>query len=269
MRVPIPQRIITIAPNSAEIICALGACDRIVAVTKYCRYPSELRKRPLIGGFIDPDLERIVALRPDLVVLRGRSEAVESLCKQRGIRIYQDDTQTLAEIEQTTMDFGRMLGREKRATEIVKQMRERIRSIRKRVSGRDKPRVFLTYARQPDRLANLLTAGPGTFLYEMIEIAGGVNVFADLEMRYPQVSLEAILAKRPDVVIELVPEVELTPELERSMRAQWRALGPIPAVKHDRIYFLTDDHALIPSPRQVEIIDKVSRILHPEKTDGS
>ncbi len=166
------------------------------------------------------------------------------------------------------MELGRMLGLEDRAIENVKQMRRKVRSIRKRVAGRDKPRVFMTYARRPDRLANLLTAGPGTFLAEMIEIAGGANVFADLDMRYPQVSLEAIMAKRPDVVIELVPEVEMTPELRRSMRAQWDSLGSIPAVKSDRVYFLTDDNALIPSPRVVEVIDKMSRLLHPEKTGG-
>ena len=263
-----PQRIITIAPNAAEIICDLGACDRIVAVTKYCRYPSELQKRPLVGGFIDPDLEKIIALRPDLIVLRGHSESIERLCEKRGIRVYKDDTRTLAGIEQTTMELGRLLGLESRAKEIVKRLRERVQAIRKRVAARDRPRVFMTYARQPDRLANLLTAGPGTFLAEMIDIAGGDNVFGDLDMPYPQVSLEAILAKRPEVVIELVPEVDLTPKLRRSMRAQWESLGSIPTLKTDRVYFLTDDNALIPSPRVVAIIDKVSRLLHPEKTGG-
>lgn len=260
----LPRRIITIAPNSAEIICALGACDRIVAVTKYCRFPSELASRPLIGGFVDPDLEHILALRPDLIVLRGHNEAVESLCRKHGIQIYRDDTQALAEIEKTTLELGRLLGSNAEARGVVERMRRGIQAIRDRVAHRAKPRVFLTFARQPDRLADLLTAGPGTFLDEMIEIAGGRNVFADVDMRYPQVSLEGIMVKRPDVILELMPEVTLTPELRQSMLDQWRRMSTIPAVANDRVYFLGDENALIPSPRYVEIIDKVSRLLHPE-----
>ena len=260
----IPKRIITIAPNSAEIICALGACDRIVGASKYCVYPPELMNKPQVGGFIDPDLEKIVTLRPDLIVLRGRSEAIEGLCRRHGIDLYHDKTETLAGITRTTLDLGKRLGLAEEASSLVAEMRDQIDAIRRRVVGRNKPRVFLTYARQPDRLGDLLTAGRGMFLGEMIEIAGGVNVFGDLDIRYPQVSLEAILTKRPDVIIELMPEVKMTPPLEKQLRRQWATFSSIPAVAQGRLHFLTDDHSLIPSPRFIALIEKVSRILHPE-----
>ena len=98
----------------------------------------------------------------------------------------------------------------------------------------------------------------------MLDLAGGVNVFGHLDMAYPQVSGEGIIAHRPDVIIELMPEVKMTPALERQMLKHWEQLGSIPAVGNERVYFLTDDHCLIPSPRYAEIIDKVSRLLHPE-----
>jgi ABC-type Fe3+-hydroxamate transport system substrate-binding protein len=98
----------------------------------------------------------------------------------------------------------------------------------------------------------------------MLELAGGQNVFGDIEMAYPQVSAEAIIARRPEVIIELMPETEITPKEEVELRAQWKQLGTIPATEHGRIYLISDDHCLIPSPRYVEIIDKVSRLLHPE-----
>ena len=124
--------------------------------------------------------------------------------------------------------------------------------------------MLLTVARQTDRLANILTAGKGTFLDQMLEVAGGVNVFGHLEMSYPQVSPEGIVAHRPDVIIELMPEVEMNAALKEQMLDQWRALGHCPAVVNSRVFFITDQHALIPSPRYIEIIEKVSRLLHPE-----
>lgn len=266
----VPHRIVTIAPNSAEIVCGLGACDRIVGVSKFCVHPPELHDRPRVGGLFDPDLEKIVALRPDLVVIRGRIESLEALCKQRGIAVYHDETDTLAGVTVCVMDLGKRLGLMKEAATLNADFRRRLQAIRRRVADRPKPRVLLTLSRQPDRLANVLTAGRGSFLDEMLEIAGGKNVFGHLEMRYPQVSAEGIVAHRPDVIIEFLPEVTLTPELRRAMLDQWRKLGSIgehacvPAVANGRIHFLTDDHALIPSPRYVEIIDKVSRILHPD-----
>jgi iron complex transport system substrate-binding protein len=260
----VPQRIVAIGPNSAEIICALGACDRIVGVSKFCVYPPELASRPRVGGLYDPDLERIAALRPDLLVTRGRNDALDALCRQLEVGVYEDTTDSIAGIERTVRELGELLGREAAAAETVEGFRRELAAIRERVSGEPRPRVFLTVSRQPDRLANILTTGKGTFLDEMIEIAGGTNVFGHLDMRYPEVSPEAVLAQRPEVIIELMPDLDLTPELERQMRDHWRELGEVPAVRSGRIFFLSDDHCLIPSPRYHRVISRVSRILHPE-----
>ena len=262
-----PKRIITIAPNSAEIICELGACDAIAGVSKFCVYPPELQDRPRVGGLFDPDLEKIVALHPDLVVLRGRSDSVEQLCRKRNIPVYRDQTETLGDVETCIAELGQRLKRVDEAAALRNRFRERLDAVRGRTANRTRPRVLLTVSRQPDRLANVLTAGKDTFLDEMLTIAGGSNVFDDVDMAYPQVSSEGIIARRPEVIIELVPEVNLTPELKQQMLGQWHQLGSIPAVAEGRIFFVTDDHCLIPSPRYVEIIDKVSRLLHPE-TDG-
>jgi iron complex transport system substrate-binding protein len=259
-----PRRIVTIAPNAAEIICALGAGESIVGVSRFCTYPPEILNRPRVGGLFDPDIERIIALRPDLVVLRGHSESVEQLCARRKINIYHDKTEELADIETCIRDLGRELGREEEGARLVQSFRARIEAIHRRVAGEPRPRVLLTISRRPDRLANLLTTGKGTFLDEALEIAGGANVFGHVDMDYPQVSPEGIVARRPDVIIELMPEVKPSEDLTRSMLKQWRTLDSVPAVRSSRIHFLTDENALIPSPRYVEIIERISRILHPE-----
>lgn len=252
------------APNSAEVVCALGACDAIVGVSKFCVFPAELKDRPQIGGLYDPDLEKIIALRPDLLITRGRNESLERVCEQMKVPIYHDETDTLAGIERCVRELGQKLGRDEAAEKLVGDFRLRFDAVRARTRGKEKVRVMLTVSRQPDRLANILTTGRGTFLDEMIDIAGGINVFGDIDMIYPEVSAEAIITKQPQVIIELMPEVKLTDELEKQVREQWRKLGAIPAVADNRVYLLTDDNGLIPSPRYVEFIEKVSRLLHSE-----
>jgi len=264
---PPPARIITISPNSAEVICALGACDRIVGVDKFCVYPPEIVGKPKVGGLIDPDLEKIIVLRPDLLVLRGRNDALEKLCRSLDVPIHFDRTESLADIPAAITDLGERLGLNERAAALAAEFESRLAAIRKRVAGHNRPRVFVTYSlafRGADNFANLLTAGKGMFLDEVITIAGGRNVFGDLDVKYPQVSPEAILAKQPEMVIELLPDVELTDELLSQVRAGWQKLGTFPAAGSGRIHVITDDHCLIPSPRYVDIVEKLSRLIHPE-----
>ncbi|MEK6675868.1 MAG: helical backbone metal receptor [Planctomycetota bacterium] len=259
-----PKRVVVIGPNAAEVICGLGACDRIIAVDKYCVFPPELANRPLIGGLFDADIERIVALKPDLVVLRGRKESVEELCRQQKISLFWDKTENLADITTTVLDLSTVFSRETEGRKLIAEFRQRLNAIEKRVAGKPRPRVLLTVGRRPDHLSDIMTAGKGSFLDEMIRIAGGENLFGDVEMPYPQISTEAIIAKQPDVIVELVPELELTRDLREEMTNGWKKLAPLPATKTGRIYFLDDKNALIPSPRYVEIVEKVSRLLHPD-----
>lgn len=260
----IPQRIIALAPSTVEIIAALGETRRLVAVGDFCAWPPESVALPRVGGLFDPDLEAIVRLHPDLLVLRGRNDDLERLCRDRGIRIYQDPTERFDDIYRTLHELGDLLDRRAAADTAERDLRRRLDRIAAAVAGRPRPRVFLTIARNPDSLANILTAGRRTFVHEVITCAGGDNVFADLVMDYPQVSPEAILAARPDVIIEAMPESEPSPELSARVKALWAGLGPLPAVRQDRVFVLTDDNALVPSPRIVDVIARVARWLHPD-----
>ncbi len=262
-----PARIVTIGPSTADLICRLGACDRIVGVDRFCVHP-RLGDRLRVGGLVDPNLERIAALTPDLIVLRGHNESIESLARARGITLYHDRTDSFADLETTVRDLGRLLHRTDEAERLIVRFRERLERIRRRVAGRPRPRVVVTLARRPDRLADLLVAAPGTFLHETIEIAGGRNVFEQLDVRYPQVSPESILARQPEVILELMPEAGNDPQLLRRVRKQWRSLGSMPAVATGRIYVLTDARALIPSLEYPEIVERIARLLHPEVFGG-
>lgn len=266
-----PSRIVTIAPNADEILAALGVADRIVGVSRFTFFPAELADRPRVGGLYDPDLERILALRPDLIILRGRNEQVEQLCARHAIRLYHDPTETLADLFKTVEDVGRLVDRDEEARQCVERLRGELDSLRleaqRRLGAAPRPRVLLTTARNPAGLKDILTSARGTIHDELITLAGGQNLFGDIDIHYPQVSLEDIVARGPDVIIELMPEVRLTQELERQIAAQWRDAGPIPACAAGRVHILGDEPryagSLVPSPRMVELARVFLDLIHP------
>lgn len=263
-----PHRIISISPNATEIIAALGAADRLVAVSDFCVWPPEVRGLPRVGGLFDARLETIMSLRPDLVVLRGGNRGVEQLCENGGIRLYRDRTESLADIERTLLELGDLLHCRERAEAARDGFRQRLDRIRDRWSrakgAGGGPRVLVTLARDPTAIAAVMVGARGTFIDDMISAAGGVNVFADTATAYPSVSQEAILATRPEVIVELLPESPPSVGLEAKMRAQWKELGPLPAVESGRVFVLFDENAMIPSPRIVEVVEKLARLFHPE-----
>ena len=263
-----PQRIVTIAPNAAEIVAALGAADRLVGVSEFCVYPPALTALPKVGGLFNPDLEAILNLKPDLVIVRGSVPEVERLCRTSGIRLYQDPTEKLEDIFTTIRQLGAILDRREAADALEKKMRSGIAQITTAVEGLPRPRVFFSIARDPSSLSRVSSAGAGTFVDSLITLAGGENIFGHLEVAYPEISLEAILTAQPDVIIEAMPEKKLTGDLKRQVVQQWRSLGRMPATRDGHIYILTSQHLLIPSPRVVGSIAMIADLLHPGVLHG-
>ncbi|MCP4591960.1 MAG: ABC transporter substrate-binding protein [bacterium] len=259
------QRIIAIAPNTAEIVCELGAADRLVAVSQYCTYPPSLEKLPKIGGPRDLDLEMVIALQPDLVIARGASEALVSLCDAQGIRVYHDPSRALADIEQAIREIGDLLSVTDRATAVLRRMRERLEAIRRAVADRPRPRVLFT-TRNPEQLSSIYTVARGSYLDELIVLAGGENIFGDQDTDYPLVSLEEIIDRRPEVIIESLFGTADSAELRASVAKQWQSVSPIPAVETGRLHILSADYATVPSPRVVLLAADFVRMIHPEVT---
>ncbi len=260
-----PSRIVAFAPSSTEIVAALGAADRLVAVGTFCTFPPEVASLPKIGGQFDPDLESILRLKPDLIILRGHNREVEQLCASQRIPVYRDPTETLATLYETVRALGGILDRGDAAQTLVRRIQLRLDAIAAAVAEQPRPRVFVAIARRdPSSLAGVLTASDRTFIGELITLAGGNNVFGSLEMDYPEVSPEAIVAAAPEVIIEARPEAEPDPLLNDRIREAWGRLGPVPAVADNRVHVLTDDNTLIPSPRVVEVVSALARLLHPE-----
>ena len=146
-------------------------------------------------------------------------------------------------------------------------MRAELSSFRRAVAGRRKPRVLFT-TRNPDQLANIYTVARGSYLHELIVLAGGENVFGDQDIPYPLVGLEEIFARQPEVIIESPFGATNSPELQASVIAQWREVGSIPAVESGRLHLLVADYATVPSPRVVEMAAHLAALIHPEVSFG-
>lgn len=262
-----PRRIISIAPNATEMIIALGAGERLVGVSDFCRLPDSLRTLPRVGGLIDPNLERILGLKPDLVIMRGKMVEVEKLCEANGIRMYHDPTERFDDVFSTIDALGEMLECRREAEALTGALRAKIDRVTRAVANLRRPRVLFTTDRPVDALSRVTTSGRGTFVDEMITRAGGRNIFGDVDVAYPEVSLESILLAKPEVIVEVMPEAaDPRGDLRSRVVDQWKHLGTMPATTSGRIHVLTDAELVIPSPRIGDAIERLARLLHPEVT---
>lgn len=224
-----------------------------------------MARLPRVGGLFDPNLELIMELEPDLVVVRGSNQSVHKMCSDRGIDMYSDPTERLEDVFVAIDELGARLACEESAATLKSRMRDELAAVRDAVRGVQRARVlFVVGRRTADAPAGVTTVGPNTFINDLLCIAGGENVFGDVDADYPDVSLEAIVAAAPDVIIEAQPESEPSDELTADVRQTWRRLKSLPAVATGRIFVITDDNVLIPSPRMARTARRMAALLHPE-----
>jgi len=254
-----PQRVICMAPNITETVFALGAGGRVVGVTTY----SDL------GSLYDPNLEKIVALKPDLLIVQQKHAKVEALCRERGIRVLKVQMTRLDSIQEGILAIGRALDVERRAEELSARIRRELAAAAANIDGKNPPRVFLCVDRTPGTLKGAFTVGAESFLTELVELAGGENIFRDVRKDYFQVSTEALVARAPDIIIEMRAGRALSAEARADIIADWAALGDVPAVRSKRIYILTENYLVVPGPRVAKIARLLaSRIHGGAKNDG-
>ncbi|MCL4426505.1 MAG: cobalamin-binding protein [Firmicutes bacterium] len=248
-----PQRIVSLAPSNTEILFALGLGDKVVGVTSYCDYPVEAKSKEKIGGFSDPSVEKIVALKPDLVVATGMHEKVVKQLDSLKIPVVAINPTRFAEVYGTFELLGQVTGSQKKAGEVIGEMKKKVDEITKKVGNSPKPRVFYEVWDEP-----LMTAGPGTFINDLIILAGGNNIAADAQKAYPQYSLELLLQRDPEVMI--FPSGKNTPEKIMS-RPGWQSLA---AIKNKRVVAVDPNLVSRPGPRLVQGLELFARGIHPE-----
>lgn len=251
------ERFVSLAPNLTEIAFAIGAGDRLVGNTTFCNYPEQAKKVTKVGDTLQPSIERVLTLRPQLVLVSTASqlEAFTQQLNEHQIAVYITDPHDLEAVFHTIENLGDVLNEPEAASELVQQLRNRVETVERAVAGRPSVRVFFQLSGQP-----LYTAGKTSFVTNLIERAGGESVTADVKEAWPRLSDEAALASRPEVVIMLSGE-------SMGASANTRvapALRNSPAVHDGRVYVIDGDLLTRPGPRLVDGLEQIARALHPE-----
>ncbi len=256
-----PQRIISLAPNITEILFALGLGARVVGVTTYCDFPAEAKTKEKVGDTIQPNLERIIALKPDLVIITTSSQ-LEKITRQLDelkIPVYVSNPRTVAEVSRSILNIGELTGATERAQAVAADMEQRIQAVRNRVKDLPRPRVFYVLQNAP-----LITAGHNTFINDLITLAGGESISGAERADYPQFSRETVIARAPEIII--VPEshgAELV-----SLAEVRRDFAATPAVRAGRIVSINPDLTDRPGPRIVEGLEQLASAIHEQKNSA-
>ena len=262
-----PRRIVSTAPSITEMLYALGLGDRVVGVTTFCHYPPKAARKPKIGNYLRPDVETILALHPDLVIAE-KSMIRQALSLPRlKLNLLEVDDATIPGIYDSIRAIGLATGAKARAENLCEEIRKDLESIRERTSRLPPSRVLFVVGRTPGRIEDLIAAGGSTYLDELIQIAGGETVFRDAPVAYSKVNLEEVLARDPDVIIdmgEMAQTVGITDQQRRSVVALWQRYPSLKAVRNHRVFAVASDIFVVPGPRVTLAARQIAAMLHPE-----
>ena len=263
LQIQTPDRIVTIVPAVTEMLFAVGAGPQVVGVSNFARYPPTVQRLPRVGALLNPNIERILSLRPDFAILYGSQTDAIAQLTGAGIEVLTYRHGGITDAMEVLGELGRRTGRAFEANQIVTNIQAELLAIADHVSGQARPRVLLVVGREPDTIRNLYASGGIGFLNDMIVAAGGENVFGNILKEAVQPTAEALLALQPEVIVEIQAEGMMSVRQSPYHQNPWQALSAIPAVRTGRVHLLTGNDLIVPGPRLAAGTEKLARILHP------
>src|SRR5579872_5301548 len=259
----VPQRIVSLTPDLTEMLFGVGAFGRVVGVSNYDTYPPEVGRLPHLGQLHSPNLERLTALRPDLVIINNaQAPFLEDTIRELGLRVLKTSNRSIAEVYSSVIAIGHASGNEAEAVRLVALMRQGLDRVARKTSGHARPRVVLVVDRTPGTLRDLYTATDGSFLAELVGIAGGRIAVPPVESGYTKLRKEDLLASDPDIILDFVhgPKSRFAGDPLEA----WREMPELKAVRTKRIEGLNQDYVAHASQRMVQTAELFARLIHPE-----
>jgi iron complex transport system substrate-binding protein len=261
------QRIVSTAPSITETLFALGLGNRVVGVSRYCHYPAQVQQLPRVGTYLKPNIEVIARLKPDLVILQRLPNFSREQLQGLSIPVVEVDSGDLRRNLDSILMIGQATGVEAAARALIANIEERLAILRRAAEGRKPVSVAFIVGRSPGELQGLVAVGGGSYLSELLEIAGGANVFADSKQGYVKTSYESLLRRNPDVLIDMGEMAETTGVTEMARErvvSLWGTRPALKAVQKRRVYAVASDIFVVPGPRMVEAAEAFASMLHGE-----
>lgn len=256
------HKIISFAPSITEILFSIGAGDRIIAATDFCNYPPETSTIPRIGGHLNPSWEAIFSLKPDLfIMLPSASEHIEAL-ETRGITCLVVPDETLDDLYKSINLIGAVTGNSENASNLVDKIESSITELSSKMTDYLPKRVLFVAGRQPGTLNSIFSVSSRTWLGALLKKLNALNIAGDVKVPYPELSMEQIISKDPEIIIESRPELADDADAIDDATEEWYDLKDITAVKKGNVFILTDSGLTIPGPRIINTIKKLASIIH-------
>ncbi len=254
-----PKKIISLAPNITEILFGLGLDQEIVGVSIHCNFPEKAQSKVRVGSYISLDFEKIVSLKPDLIIATGAGNTRDMVdrLERLGFPTYVIFPKNVEDVIRSVGHLSQLVGREKEGEEIIQEMRRRRERVVALTLGLPRPRVFLQIGEAP-----IVTVGKNSFADDLIRLAGGDNVAGNEKEMYPRFGMEEILKRSPEVI--LISSMNPRGNYQKVLQ-EWSRWKTIPAVKNGQIHLIDSDLIDRPSPRIIEGLEEMARILHPER----
>ena len=256
-----PARVISLVPAVTEMLFAVGAGPRVVGVSSFDHFPPEVEHIERVGALLDPNVERILALRPDLVVVyRSQTDLIAQLGRAQ-IATFVYAHAGLADVTSTLRELGARVGAGDRAGTLAADIERRIDALRKRYATGARPKTLVVIGRDAFALRGIYASGGVGFIHDMLMAAGAENVFADTKREAVQATSELILARAPEVVLELRGD-PIDAATQAKELQTWNALASLPAVRNKRVRVIADARTVIPGPRVAEAVELLAGMIH-------
>lgn len=255
------QRIVSTAPAITETLFAIGAGNRVVGISDYCHYPPEAKTRPKIGSYLRPNVEAIVRLRPDLVIVERLPNSILDQLGVTGIKVITvgpGDVEQNIKLMETVSSAA---GLAEQGRKLTAGIRAELAKVKQAGSAKPPRTVMFIVGRVPGRLEGMIAVGRGSYLNELIAMAGGRNLFGDSATAYPKISLEAVVRLKPDVILDMGDMAEttgITDQHKRAVEQMWKNRKDVPS----RVHAIADDIFVVPGPRMVDAAKAFHTLIH-------